>query len=70
MLVQVNGFTHFKLNRTVKKHNMKRNSGGLIAYIRNELVTDGILFLTDSDDIMWLRLEGSSLIIRMTFSFV
>ena len=35
-------------------------SGGLIAYIRNELVTDGILFMTDSDDIMWLRLEGSS----------
>ena len=59
-LVQVNGFTHFKLNRTVKKRNTKRNSGGLIAYIRNELVTDGMLFLTDSDDIMWLRLEGSS----------
>ena len=35
-------------------------SGGLIAYIRNELVTDGILFMTDSDDIMWLRLKGSS----------
>ena len=61
-LADISGFIHFKLNRTVKKRNTKRNSGGLIAYIPNELVTDGILFMTASDDIMimLLKLEGSS----------
>ena len=56
--VQVNGFKSFQLNRTVKKVNTKRNSGGLIAYVRYELVSYNTLFLMDSDDIIWLRLDG------------
>ena len=56
--VQVNGYRPFQLNRTVKKHNAKRESGGLIAYIREELVTDDTLYMMDSDDIIWLRLKG------------
>ena len=56
--VQVNGFKSFQLNRTVKKMNTKRNSGGLIAYVRYELVSDNTLFLMDSDDIIWLRLDS------------
>ena len=47
------GFQHFQLNRTLNRRGAKRNSGGIIAYIRNELVTDSTLFLQDSDDILW-----------------
>ncbi|MCG8044774.1 MAG: reverse transcriptase domain-containing protein, partial [Candidatus Thiodiazotropha endolucinida] len=57
--VQVNGFQHFQLNRTVKKRGAKRESGGIIAYIRDELVTDNTLFLRDCDDILWLKFDGS-----------
>ena len=56
--VSVMGYQHFKLNRTLKKRGTKRDSGGIIAYVRNELVTDTTLFLQDSDDILWLKLEG------------
>ena len=56
--VQVKGFKSFQLNRTVKKMNTKRNSRGLIAYVRYELVSDNTLFLMDNDDIIWLRLDG------------
>ena len=58
-IVNVNGFQHFQLNRTLNKQGAKRNSGGIIAYIRNELVTDKTLFLQDSDDILWLKLDGN-----------
>ena len=55
---QVNGFQSYKLNRTLKKSNTRRNSGGLIAYVRYELVSDNTLLLMDSDDLIWLRLDG------------
>lgn len=42
--VQVNGFKYYQLNRTLRKRNVKRDSGGLIVYIREELVTDNTLF--------------------------
>ena len=57
-IVNVNGYQHFQLNRTLNKQGAKRNSGGIIAYIRNELVTDKTLFLQDCDDILWLKLDG------------
>ena len=50
--VQVNGFQHFQLNRTLKKRGTKRESGGIIAYVRDELVTDTTLYLKDSDDVL------------------
>lgn len=56
--VQVNGFKHFQLNRTLRKRNAKRDSGGIIAYIRDELVTDTTLFMLDNDDLIWLRFDG------------
>ena len=55
VFVQVNGFKQFQLNRTLKKRTAKRDSGGVLVYIRDELVSDNTLFLTDSDD---LRLDG------------
>ena len=42
--VQVNGFKYYQLNRTLRERNVKRDSGGLIVYIREELVTDNTLF--------------------------
>ena len=38
--IKVNGFQTFQLNRTLRKTNTKRNSGGSIAYVRHELVSD------------------------------
>ena len=48
-----------QLNRTLKKRGTKRESGGIIAYIRDELVSDKTQFLKDSDDVVWLKLDGS-----------
>ena len=50
--VQVNGCQHFQLNRTLRKRWTKQESGGIIAYVRNELVNDTIIFLKDSDDVL------------------
>ena len=58
-IVNVNGFQYFQLNRTLNKQGAKRNSGGIIAYIRHELVTDKTLFLQDSGDILWLKIDGN-----------
>lgn len=57
--VNVNGFQHFQLNRTLKKQGTKRESGGIIIYVRDELVTDTSLFLRDNDDILWLKFDHS-----------
>jgi hypothetical protein len=45
------------LHRVEKKKNTKRNSGGLAIYFRSHL-TGGISKVkTDSDDIMWIKLD-------------
>ena len=36
--IMVDGFSSFVLNRTVKHPNAKRDSGGLIIYISNDLI--------------------------------
>ena len=55
----VPNFRFFELNRTVYKSTTKRASGGIIVYIRESLINqDSVVFLcTDSDDIIWLRLD-------------
>lgn len=57
--LSVDGFECFPLHRTTCKPNAKRNSGGIAIYIRNELVTNDILFHVSEDDIIWLRISGS-----------
>ena len=32
---------------------------GIIAYVRDKLVTGTTLFFKDSDDVLWLKLDGS-----------
>ena len=55
----VNGFTSYMLNRTEYKANSKRSLGGIIIYLKNTLIKDdsNILYKTDSDDIIWLKLN-------------
>ena len=57
--IMVDGFSSFVLNRTVKHPNAKRDSGGLIIYISNDLIDKVTLFKTVSDCLLWLKLDGS-----------
>ena len=41
--IEVDKFTNFVLHRTEIKKSSKRNSGGIILYIRNEYVTNDTL---------------------------
>jgi len=50
-------FQHLSLHRK-KSKTSKRNSGGIVIYIRDYLVTDKSLFCESEDDILWLRLDG------------
>lgn len=56
--LSVPGFTLTQLNRVEKKQNTKRNSGGIAIYIRESFKRHCFLLETDSDDIIWLRIDG------------
>jgi len=55
--LNVDDFDHFVLHRT-RHANSKRDSGGIVIYIRSTFVNDNILFFESEDDIIWLRLDG------------
>ena len=57
--LNVDNFTHFILNRTENKKSCKRNSGGIIIYIRNQYVSDDTLVFKSCDDIISAKLSGS-----------
>ena len=50
-------FQHFSLHRK-KSKTSKRNSGGIVIYIRDYLVIDKSQFCESEGDILWLRLDG------------
>ena len=52
------GFKVFWLSRLEKNRNSKRSSGGIAIYVRDKFYKTNMLFKQDSDDILWLRLEG------------
>ena len=52
-----NGFSLFQLNRVDKKHTAKRNSGGIALYVKTKYRKHCELLKTDSDDIIWLKLD-------------
>lgn len=54
-------FVLFQLNRTEKKINTKRNSGGIAFYIRESYKKFCTLLQKDSDDIIWLKIDGQLL---------
>jgi len=55
----VDGFSHFILNRTNKHKNAKRDSGGLIIYVRNNLKQNVELLKYKNDRIIWLKINKS-----------
>ena len=59
----INGYTHFQLNRSEYKRNTKRASGGVVSYVKKSLAfgISDLMLHKDSDDILWLRIEGAKL---------
>ena len=57
----VNNFESFVLHRQENKKNSKRNSGGIVLYIRNKYVSDDTLIFTSHDDILWVKISSSVL---------
>ena len=56
--ISVEGFHLIQLNRVEKKQNTKRNSGGLALYIRCSIYKYCSLLETNSDDIIWVKIDG------------
>ncbi len=56
--IHVDSFTHYALHRTCRNNNAKRNSGGIIVYIKDYLVNHISLYLQNCDSYMWLKLNG------------
>ena len=59
----VKGFSHFHINRSEYKANTKRASGGIVIYIREDMVISDKTFCThrEYDDAIWIRIEGTKL---------
>ena len=55
--LDVENFEYFALHRTQRKLNAKRDSGGIIIYVKSELYNSKMLVKTDCDDIIWLKFE-------------
>ena len=51
-------FQHFCLHREKRKRS-KRDSGGIIIYIKDTYVNDKSLIFKSRNDMLWLRLDGS-----------
>ena len=59
--ISVNHFEHFALNRKHIKAGSRRNSGGVILYIRNKFVSKDTLVFTSEDDFLWVKIDKSVL---------
>ena len=59
--VSIDGFDHIVLNRTEKKPGTRRNSGGLIVYIKSCFFDNNTCVKCDGDDIIWFKLKGDIL---------
>ena len=54
--IKCTNFQHFCLHRERRK-NCKRDSSGIIIYIKDTCVNDKSLFFKSEDNILWLRLD-------------
>ena len=57
--ISVSNFEPYILNRETVKNNCKRNTGGLIIYIRDKYVSKETLVYKSEDDIIWVKLNKS-----------
>lgn len=55
----VEGFTYFKLDRSLTHKNARRDSGGIIIYIKNNIKNKVSLLKTTGDNIMWIKFDRS-----------
>ena len=53
--IEVSDFDAFVLHRKEKKKGCKRNSGGIVLYIRSKYVTRDTLVYISQDDIIWVK---------------
>ena len=65
--LEVENFEYVALHRTQRKISAKRDSGGLVIYIRSTLYDKTTLVKTDSDDIIWLKFEPGVISDKMLF---
>ncbi len=54
----VNGFQHYVLHRTAKSHNAKRDSGGIVIYLKRKLICDDTFIKHVDVSHLWLKLAG------------
>ena len=59
--INVNNFETFSLHRQENKKKCKRNSGGIIIYIRDKYVNSDTLVFTSGDDILWVKISKNVL---------
>ena len=57
----VNNFEYFVLNRKLIKQGSRRNSGGIVLYLRNNFVSNDTLVFTSEDDFLWIKISKSVL---------
>ena len=55
--IEVSNFDTFVLHRKEKKKGCKRNSGGIVVFIRSKYVTKDTLVYTSQDDIIWVKFD-------------
>ena len=59
--LSINNFEHFVLNRKLIKPGSRRNSGGLVLYLRNTFVSNDTLVFTSEDDFLWIKISKTVL---------
>jgi hypothetical protein len=59
--LHVNNFQYYALHRTQNKKSSKRDSGGIIVYLRENFVSNDTLVFQSDDDILCIRISGNLL---------
>ena len=59
--LEVNKFEHFVLNSKHVKANSRRNSVGIVHYVRNKFASSKTLVFISEDDFLWLKLSKTVL---------
>ncbi|MES9880123.1 MAG: reverse transcriptase family protein, partial [Sedimenticola sp.] len=57
--ITVDNFRHIALHRVCKNINAKRNSGGIIVYVKEYLANDVTLYSEHDDSYIWLKCNGT-----------
>ena len=58
MYIYIDGYGHFVLNRNDKNPIAKRDSGGLVVYLKNHLICEDTFVKSIEDCIIWIKFGG------------